>query len=74
MCRIRNGARHRFDDAMDELQKIIDGDGKALAVRRVRKSLDFARRYFPHVEVPEYPSDVDLIEAALKVVREHEHD
>ena len=61
-----------FDVAMAELQEIIDGDGKALAVREVRKALDFSRPYFPRLEIPAYPSDNDLIEAAMEMVRQHE--
>lgn len=61
-----------FDVAMSELQEIIDGDGKALAVQRVRRALDSARPYFPRLEIPHYPSDNDLIAAAMEIVRQHE--
>lgn len=61
-----------FDVAMAELQEIIDGDGKALAVRDVRKALDFSRPYFPRLEIPAYPSDNDVIDAAMEMVRQHE--
>ncbi len=63
-----------FDDALEEMRDIIDGDGKALAVREVRKALDFAREDFPRIEIPSYPSDNDLIEAAMEIVRQHERD
>lgn len=72
MVEFEMGGGIDFDVAMSELQEIIDGDGKSLAVREVRKALDFARPYFPRLEMPHYPSDNDLIEAAMEMVRQHE--
>ncbi|UYQ73400.1 hypothetical protein OF122_06470 [Pelagibacterium flavum] len=60
------------DIMLDEMREIIAGDGKSLAVRRVREALTFARSYFPRVEIPHYPSDNNLIAAAMKLVRQHE--
>lgn len=59
---------------LDEMREIIDGDGKSLAVRRVREALDSARPYFPRLEIPAYPSDNDLVEAAMELVRQWETD
>lgn len=60
------------DDMLAEMQEIIDGDGKSLAVRRVRDALEFARGYFPRLEIPHYPSDNDIVESAIEIVRKHE--
>tara|TARA_A100001391_G_scaffold51157_1_gene31211 strand:- start:15154 stop:15426 length:273 start_codon:yes stop_codon:yes gene_type:complete len=35
-----------MDVALGKTREIIAGDGKSLAVRRVREALDFARGYF----------------------------
>lgn len=60
------------DEMLEEMREIIAGDGKSLAVRRVREALDSARPYFPRLEIPYYPSDNNLIEAAIEMVRQHE--
>lgn len=61
-----------IDDMLAEMREIIAGDGKSIAVRRVRESLEFARGYFPRLEIPHYPSDNDLIEAVMEMVRQYE--
>lgn len=72
LVQIEAGNTVDIQEALDEVQEIIDGNGKSLAVRGVRKELDFARKYFPQLDIPAYPSDVETIEAALRLLKANE--
>lgn len=53
-----------LDGLLDELQEIVDGNARGIAVRDVRRALNHARQHFPQIEIPEYPSEGDIVSAA----------